>query len=442
MYPARRLLTRSLSSLRRKPFPTPNPGPLLPLNEPVDEERCPWYSSANFYPAKPGEVLADRYQILVKVGWGTTSTVWFARDMRGDEDEPEGVVALKIANTNSRAGDVARATEQYIAEKDPSHRGRAVLRTSSESFEITGPEGRHVCFAYEPMREPLWLFRRRFKDDMIPLPIIKIYIQILLAGIDYLHTDCKTVHTDLKLENIMVSFEDPAVMGDFMNDQFDQPMEYKIDSIGRPVHRRHNDFGPLRQLRNVIPKIVDFGHCTRLDDDDSWGLCPIQPEHYRAPEVILGCGWRMSTDIWNLGVVLWDLIEGKELFSQVHDEQGQYQAKAHLAEMIALLGPPPQELITRYRGLLDYQWPEPLTTMDGIVYKSSDQFFRGPFFDSDGEFLHKDLIPNRNLADTLPSLEEKEREHFLSFVKLMLAWVPEERKTARELVEHPFLRVQ
>ena len=108
---------------------------------------------------------------------------------------------------------------------------------------------------------------------------------------------------DLKLENIMVSFEDPAVMGDFMNDQFDQPMEYKIDSIGRPVYRRHNDFGPLRQLWNIIPQIVDFGHCTRLDDD-SWGMYPIQPEHYRAPEVILGCGWRMSTDIWNLGVIV------------------------------------------------------------------------------------------------------------------------------------------
>lgn len=43
----------------------------------------PGYNSKRFYPAKPGEVLANRYQILVKVGWGTSSTVWFARDMRG-----------------------------------------------------------------------------------------------------------------------------------------------------------------------------------------------------------------------------------------------------------------------------------------------------------------------------------------------------------------------
>lgn len=57
-----------------------------------------------------------------------------------------------------------------------------------------------------------------------------------------------------------------------------------------------------------------------------------------------------------------------------------------------------------------------------------------------GKFLLEDLIPDRNLADTLPSLKETERESFLSFEKMMLAWLPEERKTARELMEHPFLQ--
>ena len=58
-----------------------------------------------------------------------------------------------------------------------------------------------------------------------------------------------------------------------------------------------------------------------------------------------------------------------------------------------------------------------------------------------GKFLHEDLIPDRNLADTLLLLEEKQRESFLSFAKMMLAWLPEERKTARELAEHPFFQI-
>ncbi|KAK9320294.1 kinase-like domain-containing protein [Lipomyces orientalis] len=433
-------IMRSFFSLRKKPLPIPPPGLLLPQDEPVDEEICPGYNSKKYYPAKPGDVIANRYQVLVKVGWGVSSTVWFARDMRGYRWEPESVVALKIANTNSHTAD-EREVEEIIAKTDPSHRGYPLFRTSSECFEVTGPEGRHLCLAYEPMREPIWLFQRRFKDGMIPLPLVKAYVLFLLAGLDYLHTECRVVHTDLKLENIMVTFEDPAVLGDFMNSQLDQPMQYKIDCTGRLVYRCHNDFGPLRKVKN-IPKIVDFGLSTRLDCQDDWGIYPIQPDHYRAPEVILGCGWKMSADIWNLGILLWDIIQGKELFYQVHDTQGHYDAKAHLAEIIALLGPPPPMLVARSHLMLGYKWPEPVKKEDGKVCESAEQYFGGPFFDEDGKFLHDDLIPDRTLADTLPSLDEKERENFLSFVKMMLAWLPEERRTARELMEHPFLRLK
>jgi hypothetical protein len=59
----------------------PNSGPPIPQQEFVDEELCPGYDSANFYPAKPGEVLAEKFQLLVKIGWGSQSTVWLARDI-------------------------------------------------------------------------------------------------------------------------------------------------------------------------------------------------------------------------------------------------------------------------------------------------------------------------------------------------------------------------
>ncbi|KAL2786919.1 hypothetical protein BJX66DRAFT_311954 [Aspergillus keveii] len=152
---------RLFSSVCRKPLPPPLPGLLLRQDERVDEEICPGYDSKRLYPARPGEVLANRYQILVKVGWGVSSTVWLARDMRGDESEPESAVALKISNTNN--GSAAKEEleiEAHIAGTDPSHRGYPLFRTSLESFEIEGPEGTHLCLTYEPMREPLWLFQR------------------------------------------------------------------------------------------------------------------------------------------------------------------------------------------------------------------------------------------------------------------------------------------
>ena len=60
---------------------SPNSRPPIPQQELVDEEVCPDYNSASFYPAKPGEVLAKNYQLLAKIGWGSQSTVWLARDI-------------------------------------------------------------------------------------------------------------------------------------------------------------------------------------------------------------------------------------------------------------------------------------------------------------------------------------------------------------------------
>ncbi|KAJ5401281.1 uncharacterized protein N7487_007177 [Penicillium crustosum] len=416
----------------------PPPGPRLPPDIFVDEEISPVYDSKYFYPVRPGDVLADRYQTLIKVGWGVSSTVWLAHDLQGHIDTLENIVALKIANNNASSASHERDVEEHISTADPSHRGRSHIRTLLDSFEIRGPEGSHWCLVYPPMREPLSMYQRRFEGRKMPLPLIKTHIRTLLTGLDYLHKECRTVHTDLKLENIMVSFEDPTVLADFIDSQLETPMAFKIDSTGRPVYQSHNNFGPLKSPRS-IPQLVDFGLATRLEEDDDWGVWPIQPDHYRAPEVILGNGWQMSVDIWNLGVLLWDMIEGKELFRHIHDQDGRYDAKLHIAEMIALLGPPPPEIIQRYQCMREYSWPEHVRREDGRVCETVEEYFCGPFFDSNGItvfpvsnelfsdsrnilgcFLYEDLIPDRKLDATASFLGEEERGAFLDLAKGML----------------------
>lgn len=105
-------------------------------------------------------------------------------------------MALKITNgQSSEEPHHERDIEECIARQSPSHRGRAIIRTFLESFDIAGPEGKHVCLVYEPMREPIWILQKRFINQRLPLPIAKAYIFILLAGLDYLHTECNIVHT-------------------------------------------------------------------------------------------------------------------------------------------------------------------------------------------------------------------------------------------------------
>lgn len=90
---------------------------------------------------------------------------------------------------------------------------------------------------------------------------------------------------------------------DFAKAQLTLPMKQKVDPTGRTIYLCHNNFEPLKKLMN-LPKIVDFGLARRISDSDGIETHPIQPDHYRAPEVILGCGWSFSADIWNLGLLV------------------------------------------------------------------------------------------------------------------------------------------
>lgn len=56
--------------------------------------------------------------------------------------------------------------------------------------------------------------------------------------------------------------------------------------------------------------------------------------------------------------------------------------------------------------------------------------------------MHKGLIPrDLHLADTVTSLEEEDKRLFLAFASKMLQWLPKDRKTAKGLLEDPWLQM-
>ncbi|KAK5017934.1 hypothetical protein LTR16_002697, partial [Cryomyces antarcticus] len=76
--------------------------------------------------------------------------------------------AIKITDCRHASKEAARHELNIytrIAGANPDHRGRGILRTVINSFKVVSPNGSHLCLVFEPMREPLWLFRRRFGAD-------------------------------------------------------------------------------------------------------------------------------------------------------------------------------------------------------------------------------------------------------------------------------------
>lgn len=54
----------------------------LPLDHMVEEETVPQYKPEKFYPVRLGEVFCSKYQIVAKLGFGTSSTIWLCRDLK------------------------------------------------------------------------------------------------------------------------------------------------------------------------------------------------------------------------------------------------------------------------------------------------------------------------------------------------------------------------
>ena len=59
----------------------PGPARFIQASQCVEEERAPNYNPRHFCPIQLHSVIANRYQVASKLGWGTSSTVWLARDL-------------------------------------------------------------------------------------------------------------------------------------------------------------------------------------------------------------------------------------------------------------------------------------------------------------------------------------------------------------------------
>lgn len=154
------------------------------------------------------------------------------------------------------------------------------------------------------MRETLYHFQRRMRGQRLALPLFRPYMLLILQAVDYLHTQCRLIHTDLKDDNIMVTFEDDTLLDDFVRHSRENPQPRHIRSDGRVAYLSQEDFGPLQGGGSILPKISDFNLSFPGLPGDGGHLSPIQSHRYRAPEVLLGCPWSYSADIWNLGLLV------------------------------------------------------------------------------------------------------------------------------------------
>lgn len=111
----------------------------------------------------------------------------------------EKYVAVKVNALNQPSRRVSAENEleimRYVSLVNPQHKGWHFVRKLSDSFTLESASGTHTCLVLEALREPLWLYSKRYVGGVIPPEILKILVQMMLHALDYLHSECRVIHT-------------------------------------------------------------------------------------------------------------------------------------------------------------------------------------------------------------------------------------------------------
>ncbi|PKY08949.1 protein kinase [Aspergillus campestris IBT 28561] len=318
----------ALRQLPRAHFP---PREYLPISHSSRqiEETLPLYGPENYYPVYTGEVFVSRYQVVCKLGYGTSSTAWLCRDL-----EKQRFITLKVC-VQGRAPDHEIKISRHL-NNAADHAGKSRVRLVLDSFEIIGPHGKHTFLVYQPLGMTFTELRDLLPDNIFPEDLlIQRGIQLVLISLVFIHEN-NVIHTDISPNNILHAIDNDSLLSRIEDDETTRPVARKV----LPDHTIY--FSRPMPPCTGLPVLSDFGEA-RVGSNKHRG--DIMPGVYRAPEVILGMEWDSSVDVWSTGMMTWDLVENSHLFFAKRDHV--LSDEQHLAEMVSLMGPPPPEFLKR-----------------------------------------------------------------------------------------------
>ncbi|KAE8372485.1 kinase-like protein [Aspergillus bertholletiae] len=177
---------------------------LLDSTARFEEEALPDYLEERYHPVHIGEIFKSQYQVVTKLGFGSSSTVWLCRDLytqrylvlkvhvRIKRQVPEVVISKHLHATHS-----AHVDKNYV---------RLVL----DSFEISGPYGVHPCLLYEPAGADMRDYMRCLEGDALPETLLRPTLRFVLIDLDYLH-QASIIHTDIQ-PNHRIVYRAPEVL--------------------------------------------------------------------------------------------------------------------------------------------------------------------------------------------------------------------------------------
>lgn len=238
--------------------------------------------------------IADRYQIIEKIGEGAYGKVYLAKDNKYNRQ-----VAIKKMKLSSVEEGVPISTLREISLlKELNHVNVIKL------LDIIHLENR-IILVFEYCQSDLQKVLQANNYKGIAPAKYKSYLYQLLKGIKYVHK-LKILHRDLKTENLFITENNILKIGDF--------------GLAR-------GYGlPMSVFRNDVVSL--------------W---------YRSLDILLGNeAYTTSVDMWSVGCIFAEMVNGDVLFyGKSEDKQ--------IEKIVSILGTPDVKAIPMFENLPGYK---------------------------------------------------------------------------------------
>jgi serine/threonine-protein kinase len=260
--------------------------------------------------------LNDRYQLLEELGKGGMAVVYRARDLM-----LERLVAVKVLREDYSRDPAfqARFRQEAKAAANLSHPNIVTVH----DFGLDHGQ-LFLVMEYVPGADLKSLIKQRGR--FTPEEAVPLLIQAC-AGIGYAHR-AGLVHCDVKPQNMLVTPD----------------MRLKVA-----------DFGIARALATIHPD---------EQSDVVWG----SPQYY-APEQASGTAPAPASDVYSLGIILYEMLTGSLPFRATSSDE---LARQHLEEM----PPPLSEMIPGVSPKLEQILTKVLSKEPSQRYRTADQLGR------------------------------------------------------------------
>jgi len=299
-----------------------------------------------------GMILDNRYILLHKIGTGGFASVWLSYYM--NDPKKQYYYAIKIQNPEYyKEGKLEVNTFLKISKIQSEY-----LINMIDHFKFKPLESKQyaICMVFELMACSIYQLIRRgkYKKGLPPEIVYNISLQII-KGVKDIHEKLKMIHTDIKPENILIKGYEKNIK--YLINEVDK---YNLSNIYKELldNEKNNSLLSLKKtknkqkfkqivknkmkdqviaimdqikqnsesekelededMNNIQVVISDFGSIIDLNDYNK--KAEIQTRYYRAPEIVLKCGFDEKCDIWSLGCTIYEILTGDILFDPEKDD--------------------------------------------------------------------------------------------------------------------------